>query len=84
LKKKQYWDLLKILIFDIFFGQFIVSIFVAMSYYDINKNWIVKAIDNSIINPEHKWWEIYIYAYYWAITTICSVGYGDITQGNYF
>ena len=27
---------------------------------------------------------IYVYSIYWAITTLATVGYGDLTPANYF
>jgi hypothetical protein len=36
------------------------------------------------INIDDKEWIIkYIYSVYWAITTIVTVGYGDLTPQNY-
>jgi len=50
-----------------------------MAHYDAYYNWIQKAIrgKNLIANP--PWYVIYIYAIYWTITTLASLGYGDFT-----
>lgn len=32
----------------------------------------------------YKWFDRYILSIYWAITTLCTVGYGDITAKNFF
>ena len=48
-------------------------------YYQIEKNsgWIVLAVDNGVL-VDTEFFDIYIAAFYWIITTFTSVGYGDI------
>jgi hypothetical protein len=81
-RKKQYWDLMKILFFNIWSIQIFVAIMTSMVHYDPYYNWIQKAIrgKNLISNP--PWYVIYIYAIYWTITTLASLGYGDFTENN--
>lgn len=56
----------------------------AISYWDLGENWIDKAINNGNMAPDLTWWQIYFYSMYWAITTLATVGYGDLTPNNYF
>jgi hypothetical protein len=81
-RKKQYWDLLKILFFNIWSIQIFVAIMTSMVHFDPYYNWIQKAIrgGNLIDNP--PWYVVYIYAIYWTITTLASLGYGDFTENN--
>ncbi len=36
------------------------------------------------IEEDLDWWKMYFWAMYWAITTLTTIGYGDITAANYF
>jgi hypothetical protein len=77
-QKRQFFKLSKVIIFNIFFAHFIASIFFAMSKLDIEKNWIRnKALENEI------WYIQYLWGYYWACTTMMSVGFGDILPVTY-
>lgn len=49
-KKMQYWSLMKVVLFNIFFAHFVASILLAMSLIDDN-NWIVS---KAAIGP--LWW----------------------------
>jgi hypothetical protein len=62
------------LIINFFLAHFICLLMIAMTKLSPNKNWIVQKNMTNI--PEI---ELYIWAYYWAITTMLSVGYGDFT-----
>jgi hypothetical protein len=30
-----------------------------------------------------SWWQQYFYALYWAIVTMATIGFGDLTPANY-
>jgi hypothetical protein len=70
--------------FNIFFAQFVSSIMMAISYWDTSNNWITKAINNGNMAAGLAWWQVYFYSMYWAITTLTTIGYGDLTPANYF
>ena len=46
-KKEQYWNLIKVILFNIFFAHFLASLLHAMTKIDENDNWLVS---NSIQN----------------------------------
>ena len=83
-RKRQYFSVFKIFIFNIFFAQFVGSILVAISYFDLSNNWIEKAVRQGTFDSNIPWWQLYFYAMYWAITTLTTIGYGDLTPANYF
>jgi hypothetical protein len=70
--------------FNIFFAQFVSSIMMAISYWDTSNNWITKAINNGNMAAGLAWWQVYFYSMYWAITTLTTIDYGDLTPANYF
>ena len=66
----------------LFFSLYISHIFACFwhfcgIYFKDQENWLKKR------NLIHKGWlKKYYYSYYWSITTIMTVGYGDITPQN--
>jgi hypothetical protein len=76
--------MLKIFMFNIFFSQFLSSILIAIAYWDIEKNWIIKAQNLGNLSEDINWWQLYLYSLYWAVVTTSTVGFGDLTPANYF
>lgn len=59
-------------------AHIIAIILLLMSEFNSETNWLIKAkVD---LCP---WYQQYIWAYYWAVTTMLSIGYGDIVVSNY-
>lgn len=81
-RKKQYWDIMKILFFNIWCVQIFVAIMASMRHYDPYYNWIQRAVRGGNIVPNPPWYMIYIYSIYWTLTTLASLGYGDFVENN--
>lgn len=75
---KKYFAVGKILAKNLLFAHSVAIVMILMSLMNENSNWEqIKGISNSI------WYEKYCWAYYWATTTMLSVGFGDIVPANY-
>lgn len=59
-------------------AHIITIILLLMSELNPETNWMIKAKVNAC-----PWYEQYVWAYYWAVTTMLSIGYGDIVVSNY-
>jgi len=73
----------KVLLFNLFFVQFISTLLIAVTYFDSELNWIHKAITAGHMRADLSWWQQYFYALYWAIVTMATIGFGDLTPANY-
>ena len=71
------WGLMKVCISNLIIAHIIATIILAMSYINLEQNWMTRAsIDDQV------WWVKYFYAYYWGTTIMMTVGFGDILPGN--
>lgn len=45
-------------------------------------NWVSRYNDGELLG--NNWFKKYVYAFYWAITTMTTVGLGDLSPNNFY
>ena len=75
---EQYWSLLKIFLFNFCYAHILAILLTLMAKGNPQSSWIITK--NIGGNP---WYEIYIWAYYWAVNIMLTVGFGDIVPQTY-
>lgn len=74
LKKERYWNLAKVLVFNLLYAHFLASIFLAMIRMNTDDNWFQTKPD---MKPDPSWIEVYLWAYYLGSTTMIAAAMGD-------
>jgi cyclic nucleotide gated channel alpha 1 len=77
-KFKLLWHCTKIIIFNFILAHIVSVILLGISNFDVHNSWIVKY---GIYGQ--PWYVLYLYAYYWGSIIITTVGFGDISAGNW-
>jgi hypothetical protein len=76
-RKQAYWNLGKVIIFQMLFGHFIAGLLLAMVKIDEENNWLTaRNLESASWNSQYYW------AIYWAATLITSTGFGDFVATN--
>ena len=78
--QKHYFSLLRLLLFNVFIAHLIATILLGLGSWqeDSGNSWMFKY--NNIADSNR--WVKYLYSFYWAVTIIVTVGFGDITVAN--
>ena len=74
----MWWNLPRMLVFNIFFAHFFATFLISLTYLDRQNNWMIK-----FGIADDPWYEVYIWAYYWAAGVMNSLGFGDIVPAIY-
>ena len=70
--------MIKLLAFNFICAHLIACCWISISFYDKRDDTVVNWASDFEIETT-SWFQIYIYGLYWAVTTMLTVGYGDIT-----
>ena len=70
------------LAFMLFITHLIACIWVLVAKVDEDQNWILKYTGKKLADGELTNFKVYLMAFYFAATTVTTVGYGDITASN--
>ena len=77
-KREKYIALIKIFLVNFAFAHVLSILMMEMTRFDSAENWLQKAgLDSA---PR---FEKYAWAFYWGVTTMLTVGFGDISPANY-
>jgi hypothetical protein len=72
------WRLTKILLFNFILAHIVATILMGISHFEPDSNWITKyGIDGD------PWYVLYSIALYWGAIIVTTVGFGDISCGNW-
>jgi hypothetical protein len=76
--QKQYFDLLKLFLANCFVSHVTATLLIAITYINTaDRNWMSK------YGIAEEMWSIkYIYAVYWAASTVFTIGFGDMSVAN--
>lgn len=75
---KLFYILLRVL----FLVHCFACVLLALGFHsDVETTWISKYGGNL---PENGWFEKYVYALYWGVTVMTTVGFGDLTPANVY
>lgn len=75
---EQYWSLVKVVLFNFCFAHILAILLSAMATMDIENSWYQK---KGIVDAD--WLPKYIWAYYWGVNIMLTVGFGDLVATNH-
>lgn len=68
---------MRVLFFNCLVAHFVAIITLLMTQMDSDENWMTKKNIN-----DASWMEQYIWAYYWAVNIMFTVGFGDVVPAT--
>ena len=75
---EKYWDIIKMMAMNLLVCHLLACVLISITHFKLPENWMTKA--NIFYAP---WYEKYVWSYYFGITIILTIGFGDIHAANY-